>query len=247
MTRTAKATLVAALCLSAGIAVPAGAVANGGTAAPEPGIVTGASSTGATAPGTAGTAAGSLRAGRAALYGRRQLVSGHLERAGAGATVLVQRLDPASGWATVTETRTRTGGRFSTAWRADRLGRVTLRAVRAGTAAATASTAPTARMTVYRAAIATHFGGGFWGSRTACGIVLRPETVGVAHKSLPCGTVLEFYYRGRTVRAPVVDRGPYANHAAWDLTMAASRALRFSGKDYVGAIRVGRVSLRRAR
>jgi hypothetical protein len=47
------------------------------------------------------------------------------------------------------------------------------------------------------------------------------------------------------VRAPVVDRGPYANNATWDLTIAASRALRFNGKDYVGAIRVGKVKLTR--
>lgn len=110
-----------------------------------------------------------------------------------------------------------------------------------------AAATPTIETTVYRASIATHFGPGFYGSRTACGTILTRQTVGVAHKTLPCGTVLEFYYRGRTVRAPVVDRGPYANNAAWDLTMPASRALGFSGKDYVGAMVVGRVTLRRAR
>ena len=241
MTRTATATLAAALCLSAGFGLPAGAlgeeVPTGGTAAPEPG---------AASPGTTGTEGG-LRAARAALLGRRQRVSGTVSGAAAGATVLLQR-SADTGWVTVATARAGGGGAFTATWRADRAGRVTLRAVAGdGSAARASSAAPTAQTTVYRASIATHFGGGFYGSRTACGIVLTRQTVGVAHKTLPCGTVLEFYYRGRTVRAPVVDRGPYANNAAWDLTMPASRALGFNGKDYVGAITVGRVSLRRAR
>jgi peptidoglycan lytic transglycosylase len=248
MTRTAKATLAAALCLSAGAVLPAGAAANsGGTVAPEPGIAPVLSSTGATAP--AGPGAGALRAGPAALLGRRQLVSGRLAGASSWTAVLVQRSDPRAGWVTVATGRTRAGGIFSAAWRTDRVGRLTLRAVPTARAAAAAGgfAAPTARTTVYRASIATHYGRGWYGTRTACGTILTPRTVGVAHKTLPCGTVLEFYYRGRTVRAPVVDRGPYANHAAWDLTMPASRALGFNGKDYVGAIAVGRVSLRRGR
>jgi hypothetical protein len=252
MTRPATATLVAALALSAGAAMPAVAdtgSAHGGSAAPEPG----AARTGASAPTATrapGGGPGALRAGPAALLGRLQLVSGSLAAARGGTTVLIQRSDRAAGWTTVASARTGAGGAFSASWRPDRPGRLVLRAVPA-TTAATAATAtaatPTARTTVYRPAIATHFGEGFYGSRTACGIVLTPRTVGVAHKTLPCGTVLEFYYRGRTVRAPVIDRGPYANDADWDLTMPASRALGFSGKGYVGSISVGRVALRRAR
>jgi rare lipoprotein A len=241
-TRTAKATLAAALCLSASAALPASAPAHGGTAAPEPGA---ASRSGDVAP--QGAAAGSLRAARGALLGRRQRISGHLDTARAGTTVLVQRRDPAAGWITVATARARSGGAFAAAWKADRMGRVTLRAIASGVATAASATAPTARMTVYGAAIATHFGPGFYGTRTACGTILTRATVGVAHKTLPCGTLIEFYYRGRTVRAPVVDRGPYANNAAWDLTMPASQALQFNGKDYVGAIAVGRVALKPAR
>jgi hypothetical protein len=240
--RTVKTTLAAVLCLSAGLALPAGAAANGGLAAPEPG----SARTGATAPGSSDGALGALTAGRGALFGRRQRITGTLGRA-AGQDVLVQRSDRSAGWVTIARARTGSGGAFAATWRADSVGRLTLRAVPAVSgAAAAASAAPTAPMTVYRADIATHFGEGFYGTRTACGITLTPRTVGVAHKTLPCGTVLEFFYRGRTVRAPVVDRGPYANHAAWDLTMAASRSLGFSGKDYVGAIAVGRVKLSRS-
>jgi rare lipoprotein A (peptidoglycan hydrolase) len=140
---------------------------------------------------------------------------------------------------------TRAGGAFSTRWRPDRLGRLTVRAIAGGpTSGRAASAPPSAQTVVYRAAIATHFGPGFFGSRTACGTILRPATIGVAHVTLPCGTVVEFLYRGRTLRAPVVDRGPYANGATWDLTTAASRALRFNGKDHVGSIVVSRPARR---
>jgi hypothetical protein len=36
--------------------------------------------------------------------------------------------------------------------------------------------------------------------------------------------------------APVIDRGPYANHADWDLTTATGRALGMNDNATVGAI-----------
>jgi rare lipoprotein A len=245
--RTAT-TLAAALALSAPVALPAAALAgdaNGGTAPPGQ-----SSSTGATAPGAAPaySAGGSLRAGRAALLGRWQRVTGTLEGSSRGRELLVQRSDGTSGWVTVARAQTGDGGKFSARWRPDRIGRFTLRIVPAGsaqTASAASDAGPSTPTTVYRAAIATQYGRGSYGSRTACGVVLRKDTIGVAHRTLPCGTMVEFYYHGATVRAPVIDRGPYANHADWDLTDAAAAQLRFSGLDYVGAIRVGRVKLDR--
>ena len=32
-------------------------------------------------------------------------------------------------------------------------------------------------------------------------------------------------YQGHTLTVPVLDRGPYANHADWDLTAGAAQAL----------------------
>ncbi len=87
-----------------------------------------------------------------------------------------------------------------------------------------------------RYAGASWYGPGLWGRSTACGVVLRPTTVGVAHKTLPCGTMVRFVYEGRTVTAPVIDRGPYVKGRAWDLTAAASTALGLEG---VGVARVG--------
>lgn len=237
-------TLAAALALSVPVALPAGAAAdNGGTSADDP-----PASTGATAPGATGaqTSAGSLRAGRAALVGRWQRVTGTLDGTPSGRDLLVQR-SAGDAWITVASVTTEQGGKFAARWRPDRVGHFTLRVVPAGATAmaTTADALPTTLTTVYSAAIATQYGRGSYGSRTACGTILRPGTIGVAHRTLPCGTLVEFYYRGVTVRAPVIDRGPYANGADWDLTDAAARTLRFNGLDYVGAIRVGRVTLAR--
>jgi rare lipoprotein A (peptidoglycan hydrolase) len=81
---------------------------------------------------------------------------------------------------------------------------------------------------------ASWYGPGLWGHKTACGQTLMPETLGVAHKKLPCGTTVKFVYRGRTVVTQVIDRGPYVDGRAWDLTKAASDALGLEG---VGRLR----------
>lgn len=83
---------------------------------------------------------------------------------------------------------------------------------------------------------ATWYGPGLYGNNTACGQVLRPSTVGVAHRNLPCGTAVKLVYRGRQIVTRVIDRGPYSYGNDWDLTLAAARALRF---DKVGADEVG--------
>jgi len=81
---------------------------------------------------------------------------------------------------------------------------------------------------------ASWYGPGLWGNSTACGQTLQPQTMGVAHKTLPCGTTVKFVYRGRAVVTQVIDRGPYINGRAWDLTKAVSDALGFEG---VGRVR----------
>lgn len=81
--------------------------------------------------------------------------------------------------------------------------------------------------------VATWYGPGLFGNRTACGQRLRRKTVGVAHKRLPCGTRVTIRYRGRYLRTRVIDRGPYAHGAKWDLTQRAARKLRFEQTDQV--------------
>jgi rare lipoprotein A (peptidoglycan hydrolase) len=78
----------------------------------------------------------------------------------------------------------------------------------------------------HRTAIATWFGPGFYGQRTACGQTLTPTVIGVAHRTLPCGTLVKVVYNGRALTVPVLDRGPYSHIGAdWDLTSGAAQAL----------------------
>lgn len=61
------------------------------------------------------------------------------------------------------------------------------------------------------APIVTWYGPGFYGHGTACGLRYTRELIGVAHRTLPCGTLIQFQWHGMTAVAPVVDRGPYAS------------------------------------
>jgi rare lipoprotein A (peptidoglycan hydrolase) len=84
--------------------------------------------------------------------------------------------------------------------------------------------------TPYRIAGASWYGGKtMWGRHTACGQILRPSTIGVANKTLPCGTPVKFVWHGHSVIAPVIDRGPYVTGRAWDLTSAVAESLEFEG------------------
>jgi hypothetical protein len=69
----------------------------------------------------------------------------------------------------------------------------------------------------------TWYGPGFYGNRTACGIRYGRWLRGVAHRTLPCGTMIKLRWRGLTTRVPVVDRGPYSGrHVVFDLTAAVA-------------------------
>jgi rare lipoprotein A (peptidoglycan hydrolase) len=168
-------------------------------------------------------------------------ISGTVAGAAAGEAVMVQRLLRSGTWETIATTTARAGGGFETKWRANHIGRHTLRAVTASAARATAVAATaqtTGRVTVYRPSLATWFGPGFYGRKTACGQTLTKRTLGVAHRTLPCGSQVELYFKGRTVTVPVVDRGPFADGKTWDLTKATADALGFGETARIGAVRV---------
>jgi rare lipoprotein A len=168
-------------------------------------------------------------------------ISGTLSSAKEGDPVIVQRLLDDHTWSTVATGTADAAGAFKTTWKTDHIGRQTLRAVTSSGAAATASAASaatTAPVTVYKSAIATYFGPGFYGKQTACGITLTHKTLGVAHKTLPCGTMVDLYYKGQSITVPVIDRGPYRPNTAWDLTTATASALGFTDTDSIGAVRV---------
>jgi peptidoglycan lytic transglycosylase len=85
------------------------------------------------------------------------------------------------------------------------------------------------RLNVYREALASWYGPGFYGRRTGCGGTLGYSQLGVAHKTLPCGTKVTLRHNGRRVRVPVIDRGPYSGAREYDLTAATARKLGFRG------------------
>ena len=66
------------------------------------------------------------------------------------------------------------------------------------------------------------YGPGLYGGKTACGHVYTKQLVGVAHRTLPCGTRVSFRNpaNGRVVTTQVIDRGPYVSGRTWDLSGA---------------------------
>ena len=80
-----------------------------------------------------------------------------------------------------------------------------------------------ALVTSMRPDTASFFGPGFYGNEMACGERLTRTTIGVAHRTLPCGTKVTIKYRGHYLNTEVVDRGPYTKGVKWDLTSAAAQ------------------------
>jgi len=81
---------------------------------------------------------------------------------------------------------------------------------------------------------ASWYGPGFFENRLPCwqwlkanGLPIQflPDTWGVAHKTLPCGTMLVLTHGPNTITVPVVDRGPYIAGRELDLSPIVKAAL----------------------
>jgi peptidoglycan lytic transglycosylase len=176
-----------------------------------------------------------------AMYGRVVHFRGFADTEFVGRAMRIERYDVRTGWTAVARARIRPNARFLARWRADHIGHYWVRAVitgRRGAATAQAVTWPLGQVTVYRPVIATWYGPGFYGRRTACGSRLTPQTLGIAHPKLRCGTLVDVVYRGHSVTIPVVDHGPYANGASFDLTAAAAATLGIRTTTRIGAVAV---------
>ncbi len=170
---------------------------------------------------------------------RPQQFSGTASSADAGQTIEIQRRGRETHWQWADTTHATIGpdGSFSAVWPTNHIGRFAVRATLLSTQGAQAAAAsPSLTMIVYRPALATQYGPGFYHRRTACGQVLHRDTLGVANRTLGCGTPVSILYHGRTIVVPVIDRGPYANGADWDLTEATGRALGIPGTATIGAV-----------
>lgn len=91
-----------------------------------------------------------------------------------------------------------------------------------------------AASTPFRFASASWYGPGLIGNPLGCGGTLTAGTLGIAHKTMACGTLLDIC-DARCVSVRVVDRGPYVAGREVDLTMATAAAIGFSG---VGLVRL---------
>jgi rare lipoprotein A len=160
----------------------------------------------------------------------------------AGRRVRVERRSRAHGWIRVGRARVDRKGVFRVLWKPRRSGRFRLRAVLVPasssrrSAPAPARVSRSRRVTVYRRQLATWYGPGFYGNRTACGQRLTRRTVGVAHRRLRCGTKVAVYYRGRSLVVPVIDRGPFVRGVHWDLTAGAARRLGIRVTTRIGVL-----------
>ncbi|MGA2453918.1 MAG: septal ring lytic transglycosylase RlpA family protein [Solirubrobacteraceae bacterium] len=110
------------------------------------------------------------------------------------------------------------------------------------TVAPTATSGPTPATSIRSTGIATWFGPGFYGKQTACGQTLTPGVVGVANRTLACGTLVKVTYKGHSLTVPVLDRGPYSHDASWDLTAGAAQALGITETVRIGTHIVGKAA-----
>lgn len=157
--------------------------------------------------------------------GRAVVAHGRVRPSGAHRVKLVVR-GPRGMSATVRAGR---GGAFALRWRARRPGAYQVRAYAVHDRRIKGSASPSRRLTAYRPAEASYYGPGLYGNGVACGGTLQPGTLGVANKTLPCGTKVRLRYRGRAITVRVIDRGPYVAGRDFDLTEATRERLGFPG------------------
>lgn len=167
------------------------------------------------------------------LAGNGIRVSGKVRPSGRHRVRVVFR-GPESGHVGV---ETRANGTFALRWKPKRTGTYSVRAYGIRDSSTRGAASKARHLTSYRLAGASWYGPGLWGNGVACGGTLLPGTLGVANKTLPCGTRVKLRYRGREITVPVIDRGPYVAGREFDLTYAVKQKLGFPGVGTVMASR----------
>jgi rare lipoprotein A len=124
---------------------------------------------------------------------------------------------------------TRANGTFALDWSPAQIGNYSVRAFGIHDRHTHGSSSKARRLTTYRQAGASYYGPGLYGNGVACGGTLMPGTLGVANKTLPCGTMVKLRYHGHAITVPVIDRGPYVAGRDYDLTEATRNRLGFPG------------------
>jgi hypothetical protein len=193
------------------------------TAASQPVAATAITSAGGGQPVYVGAAISSRTAQRNVLNGHRVTVRGSLRPLAANAP-LVLEARRGHRWVTIARAQTGRSGRYSLRFTPYQTGSVLVRVRFSGNDVNDASAHRVGVVSVFRLAGASWYGPG---GSLACGGSLTSGTLGVANKTLPCGTMVTLHYGNRTVRVPVVDRGPYVAGRDYDLTPATKARLGF--------------------
>ena len=167
------------------------------------------------------------------LAGRQALVAGTVRPWIAGRRVALQ-VRQHGRWITVARTGTGARGRYRLTYTPRSIGRVPAR-VRFGGDSVNAETISSAGdVNAYRSAEASWYDVG--GGAVACA-GLGGVRMGVANKTLPCGTHLTLRYGGRSVGVTVIDRGPFVAGREFDLTQPVKQALGFGDLGQVWSTR----------
>jgi len=162
----------------------------------------------------------------AVLSGSRARLAGVLFPRRSGRVVQVE-VARHGRWSPLARSRTSPAGHFSATVRARGLGSSALRVRFGGDKLNTGSATAAGQLQVFRASQASWYQ--LTGNQLGCGGRMYEGQLGVANKTLPCGTQVTLRYGGRTVRVPVIDRGPYVGGRTWDLTAETRRRLGFPG------------------
>jgi len=67
----------------------------------------------------------------------------------------------------------------------------------------------------------------------ACGIVIGPKTLGVAHPVLPCGVKVYLEFHGKQVLTQVIDNGHTAPGRVFDVTLPVAKLLGLQGSQMI--------------
>jgi rare lipoprotein A (peptidoglycan hydrolase) len=160
--------------------------------------------------------------------GRHTAVSGTVAPNVAGLVVSLQ-VKRDHRWKRIDRIRTDSAGRYRLRARLGATGSYRARVALVASATTLPAKRRIGRVNVFRYAQASWYGPGLYGNALGCGGTLSTGRLGVAHKSLPCGTMVTFKHGKRSVRVPVIDRGPYVAGREYDLTAATAQRLGFSG------------------
>jgi rare lipoprotein A len=157
------------------------------------------------------------------LAGSQAQVAGTVRPWLAGRRVALQ-LQNHGRWVTVARTGTGASGRYRLTYTPRSTGSSHLRVRFGGDAINTATTSSAGDLNAYRSVGASWYDVG--GGSVACA-GLGGVSMGVANKTLPCGTHLTLRYGGRSVGVTVIDRGPFVAGREFDLTAPVKQALGF--------------------